>query len=227
MTANPTIFELKKVRHSYNSHNAIDIKELSFAKGSITGLMGPNGSGKSTLLKLLAFAMKPTTGAVLFNGKPELPFSRNVRFNVTLLTQDPYLLKRTVYENIRYGLKIRKSHGITCSSSKQIDIEIKEAMTHVGLDFDAFARRKWDELSGGEAQRVAMAARLALKPQALLLDEPTASVDTESAERIKDAAKRARDKWGTTVIVASHDKTWLHGVCDNHINLVQGSVVIS
>ncbi len=220
-----TIFQLHDVQHIYNNRKALDIKYLTIAKGSITGLMGPNGSGKSTLLKLLAFSMKPTKGDIFFNGKIEVPFSKFVRFNITLLTQEPYLLKRTVYENISYGLKIRHKHGISGNRDKQIKMKIRIAMSLVGLDFNIFADRKWDELSGGEAQRVAMAARLVLKPEVLLLDEPTASVDIESASKIRDAALKARDEWGTTIVVASHDRNWLDEVCDSHIHLLNGAII--
>lgn len=219
------IFELKGIEHIYNNRKALDIKHLAISKGDIIGVRGPNGSGKTTLLKLLAFAMRPTKGTLFFNGKPELPFSKRVRFSITLLTQEPYLLKRTVYENISYGLKIRHKHGFAGNSDKQIKMKIRIAMSYVGLDFNAFSNRKWDELSGGEAQRVAMAARIVLKPDVLLLDEPTASVDIESAKKIREAARNARDKWGTTVVVASHDRNWLDEVCDNHIHLVEGSIV--
>lgn len=228
-TSNSSIFELKQISHYYKNaksaskqENVLEVDELTIPKGSITGLMGPNGSGKSTLLKLLAFAFKPTSGTILFNGRAEHPFSKNVRFNITLLTQEPYLLKRSVYDNIYYGLKIRKIHGYTHKRAGKK--KIRNAMAHVGLEFHQFAHRKWNELSGGEAQRVAMAARLVLKPQVLLLDEPTASVDVESAALIRDAAKKARLEWGTTVLVASHDRNWLGGVCDSDIYLRQGRI---
>jgi len=221
----PDIFELNSVQHIYNGRIALDINRLVIGRATITGVVGPNGSGKSTLLKLLAFTMRPTRGAICFNGKSELPFSKSVRFNITLLTQEPYLLKRTVYENIRYGLKIRNRHGIAGNSDKQIIMKIRIAMSHVGLDFKTFAQRRWSELSGGEAQRVAMAARLALKPEVLLLDDPTSSVDRESAEKIRDAAKTARERWGTTIVVASHDRNWLDGLCDTHINLINSTII--
>lgn len=219
-----TIFELKNVEHIYSNRKALDITLLSIARETITGVVGPNGSGKTTLLKLLAFAMRPTAGTVRFNGNVEVPFSKSVRFGITLLTQEPYLLKRSVYDNISYGLTVRHKHGVNGNSKKQIRMKIRVAMSYVGLDFNTFAQRKWNELSGGEAQRVAMAARLALKPEVLLLDEPTASVDAASAELIRDAARRARDDWGTTVVVASHDRNWLDGVCDNHIHLFEGTI---
>ncbi|MBF0228637.1 MAG: ABC transporter ATP-binding protein [Desulfamplus sp.] len=217
-----SIFELKNVEQIYNKIKVLDIKSLAILRGTITGVMGPNGSGKTTLLKLLAFSMKPTKGNILFNGKPQYPFSKDVRFSITLLTQEPYLLKRTVYDNISYGLVLRRKHGFLGNSDKQIKMKVRVAMSYVGLDFTIFAHRKWNELSGGEAQRVAMAARLALKPEVLLLDEPTASVDADSSEKIRDAALKARQDWGTTIVVASHDKNWLDGVCDTHIHLLDG-----
>ena len=80
----------------------------------------------------------------------------------------------------------------------------------------------YDELSGGEAQRVAMAARLILSPQVLLLDEPTASVDAESARLIRRAALNACRQWNTTIVVASHDREWLHGACDELYEIYRG-----
>jgi tungstate transport system ATP-binding protein len=92
----------------------------------------------------------------------------------------------------------------------------------LGLDPDTFARRQWDELSGGEAQRVALAARLVLNPRVLLLDEPTASVDARSSELIRSASLRARNDWGTTLVIASHDREWLYDVCDEVLHLFKG-----
>ena len=93
-----------------------------------------------------------------------------------------------------------------------------------GLDSKDFARRPWYALSGGETQRVALAARLALKPKVLLLDEPTASVDAASAQLIKEASIRARRELGTTLIVASHDWQWLYEICDSILHLFKGRI---
>jgi len=101
---------------------------------------------------------------------------------------------------------------------------VEEALSKVGLPYDAFAFRKWDELSGGETQRVAMAARLILEPEVLLLDEPTASVDVESAKLIRDASLKARELFGTTLLIASHDRHWLYEICDNLLHLFNGMV---
>lgn len=211
------IYRISQLVHRYNQAPALCVDALELDRATITGLIGPNGSGKSTLLNLLAFIDAPTAGEIRYAGRPALPFSPHVRFRVTLLTQEPYLMKRSVFENIAYGLALRKETG-------ELRQRVFDAMDQVGLSPASFARRRWYELSGGEAQRVALAARLILEPEVLLLDEPTASVDAESALRIKAAALHARDRWGTTLVVASHDWQWLYEVCDRVIHLDGGRV---
>ncbi|MBI9088990.1 MAG: ATP-binding cassette domain-containing protein [Desulfobacterium sp.] len=218
MMKSPLAYHFNQVEHYYGTNKALDIKELAIPRGSITGIAGPNGSGKSTLLKLMTFAESPRFGEILFNGKKEHLFSPSVRFEISLLTQKPYLLKRTVFENTAYGLKIRKN-------SKDIRARVEEALSKVGLPFEDFAKRRWHQLSGGEAQRVALAARLALHPQVLLLDEPTASVDAESAARIRDASLAARRDWGTTLVIVSHDPQWLNEISDTTLHLFEGKAV--
>ncbi|MDM8525114.1 ATP-binding cassette domain-containing protein [Desulfococcaceae bacterium HSG8] len=209
------IYQIRNLKHFYNTKPALEIGELSVPKGSITGLMGPNGSGKSTLLKLMGFIERPTRGEILFKSKPAEPFSDAVRFRVTLLTQIPYLMKRSVLKNIAYGLQLRGDRNNHRS-------RIYEALNMVGLPPEVFANRQWYELSGGEAQRVALAARMVLRPEVLLLDEPTASVDAASVQLIREASVRARREWGTTLIVASHDWQWLYEVCDEVLYLFRG-----
>ncbi len=216
MEMSENIYTLEDVYFGYGGKNALSIGNLSIKRSSIVGLTGPNGSGKSTLLKLLAFIEKPSGGRLLFNGKPETPFSDSVRFQVTLLNQDPYLMKRSVFDNIAYGLKLR-------GGKKKIEERVRDALAIVGLAPD-FAKRFWKELSGGETQRVALAARLALEPKVLLLDEPTASVDALSGQFIKEASLNARNNWGTTLVIASHDLQWLRGICDETLHLYNGKI---
>ncbi|MCD4743765.1 MAG: ATP-binding cassette domain-containing protein [Desulfobacteraceae bacterium] len=220
MTKKDLTYHLKKISHFYGNKKVLEIDNLEIKKGTITGLIGPNGSGKTTLLRLLAFAEKPSFGQIFYKDRQEFPFSPTIRSKVTLLTQKPYLLRRTVFENIAYGLKIRKD-------IKQLEERVEKALNNVGLNYQNFAQRKWHELSGGEAQRVAMAARLILKPEVLLLDEPTASVDTESAKLIRKASLKARDIWGTTLIIASHDLQWLYSISDKQLSLFKGNIFTS
>ncbi|OQY57777.1 MAG: hypothetical protein B6245_15330 [Desulfobacteraceae bacterium 4572_88] len=212
-----SLYEIDHLRHCYGDQPTLWIESLSIPPGSILGLIGPNGSGKSTFLKLLAFVECPTSGQLHFKGKPAAPFSDAVRFRVTLLTQEPYLMKRPVFDNVAYGLKIRGERHDRRD-------RVFQALSWVGLDGEKFAPRQWFELSGGEAQRVALAARLVLKPEVLLLDEPTASVDAASVQLIRDASLSARREWGTTLIIASHDWQWLYEVCDNVLHLFRGHI---
>ncbi len=217
MTTREPAYHLKNICHYYGHTKVLDIDELKIRKGSITGLTGPNGSGKSTLLKLLAFALKPSQGKIIYKGNEEYPFSTGIRSKITLLNQKPYLLKRTIFENIAYGLKIRKD-------TDHLEKRVKNALLYVGLDFKKFKDRKWHEISGGEAQRVAMAARLILKPEVLLLDEPVASVDEKSAKLIRKASLNAKKEWGTTLIIVSHDIQWLYSISDRQISMFKGKL---
>lgn len=214
---NEPIYELKGVRQRYGDLIALSVEHLAIVAGTIIGLVGPNGSGKSTLLRLLAFIEKPLEGELVFKTSGAKVADRSARLRVTLLDQDPYLLKRSVAENVAYGLKVR-------GDERDRQLRVNQALSWVGLPAEEFAHRKWYELSGGEAQRVALAARLILKPKVLLLDEPTSSVDAASALLIKEASLRAREEWGTTLIIASHDWSWLHEVCDEMLHVFKGRV---
>jgi tungstate transport system ATP-binding protein len=208
-------YQIRNVDHYYGDKQVLAIDDISIPEASLVGLMGPNGSGKSTLLKLLGFIEEPTYGSILFKGEKAAPYSKTIRSRVTLLPQEPYLLRRPVFENVAYGLKIRRD-------TVDLDKRVEEALILVGLAPESFARRRWSALSGGEGQRVALAARLVLKPEVLLLDEPTANVDADSARLIRAAALNAREKWGTTLVVATHDWQWLFETCDSVRHLLHG-----
>lgn len=209
------IYHITRLEHRFRDKPVLVVDSLKIPPAGIVGLVGPNGSGKSTLLNLLGFIMPPTRGQIQFKGRSAGPFSSDVRFRVTLLDQEPYLLRRSVARNISYGLELR-------GDREKLPERVTEALDWVGLPGRDFADRRWYELSGGEAQRVALAARLCLRPEVLLLDEPTASVDAASAERIKAATMRARSEWGTTLVIASHDWQWLYEVCDVVLHLFKG-----
>ena len=205
------------MNHSYAGKTVLQIEQLKVQPASIIGLIGPNGSGKSSLLRLLGLIERPSRGEILFNGRQVEPFSDEARFLISLLPQEPFLMKRSVFNNVSYGLKLRGNGG-------DMATRVGEALAWVGLTSADFVRRPWNALSGGEAQRVALAARLALKPKVLLLDEPTASVDAASAQLIKEASLRARQQWGATLIVASHDWQWLYEICDEIRHIFRGQI---
>ncbi|WP_108061457.1 energy-coupling factor ABC transporter ATP-binding protein [Poseidonibacter lekithochrous] len=214
-----SLYELNNIEQHYDGRKVLNIENLRLDENQIIGFFGPNGSGKSTLFSLLSFVDKPSFGEISFNGMCNKKMDLETRQSVVMVPQNPYLLKRTVYENVSYGLKLRKQ-------TDNLDAKVLEALALVGLD-SSFSQRKWSQLSGGEAQRVALAARLILKPKVLILDEPTSGVDTNSAQLIKEAILCAKQKYNTTIFISSHDHNWLNHICDRRVALFQGNLVES
>lgn len=191
------LYEVRGLERRYGGRVALHLEHFIVERGRVVALTGANGSGKSTLLRMLAFLERPDAGVLEFHGTPGVP----PRHEATLLLQEPYLLKRSVFENVAFGLRVR---GLRRGLRQQVG----GALAAVGFAPADVERRQWRELSGGEKQRVALAARLVLRPLALLLDEPTSNLDARSALAIHHAVLKAA-RAGTTVIVASHDKSWL------------------
>lgn len=211
MTNNENIiYKLKNIEHSYDEFT-LKIPEFYINTGTSYGLSGPNGSGKSTLLRILALLETPNKGIVLFSSK------NNNNTEVTLLQQDPYLLKRSVFDNVSYGLMVKKE-------KVNLKKRVAEALEVVSLDPDKFMNRRWFELSGGEAQRVALASRIILKPAVLLLDEPVANVDADTSRSISEAIKTMQKKFSTTLVITSHDMTWLTNVTDKIWKMHNGRI---
>jgi len=210
------VYRLENLQVRYQDRLVLDVEHLEIGEGSILGLEGPNGSGKSTLLRVLAFLESPSSGFLHFMGSPaESCDLLALRRQVTLLLQDPYLLRTSVFENIAYGLKVR---GIR----EGLKDRVFHSLELVGLSPGVFAGRSWKSLSGGEARRVALASRLALRTPVLLLDEPTAGVDADSAILLKSAALKAREEWGATLVVVSHDMAWMSQVADRLLAFQDG-----
>lgn len=214
-----SLYELNNIEQYYDGRRVLHIDTLHLDENQIIGFFGPNGSGKSTLFSLLSFVDKQSHGELEFNGISNKKIDLETRQSVVIVPQNPYLLKRTVFDNVAYGLKLRKEQT-------NLKERVYEALNLVGLD-SSFANRKWSQLSGGEAQRVALAARLILRPKVLILDEPTSGVDTNSAQLIKEAILSAKQKWNTTIFISSHDHNWLNHICDRKVALFQGNLVES
>jgi tungstate transport system ATP-binding protein len=212
------LYRLHNLTYRYDHRFSLHVPDYSIKKGTALGLVGPNGGGKSTLLKLLAFLESPHEGTIYYNGTKADNNNTECQKNVTILLQEPYLLKRSVFENVVYGLKVRHEKN-------NVKDRVHHALGLVGLPPEDFAKRRWHELSGGEAQRVALAARLVLRPEVLILDEPTASVDQQSAVLIKEAITILREKHDTTLIIASHDLVWLNSVADKIEKVYDGRII--
>ncbi|MEF1339548.1 energy-coupling factor ABC transporter ATP-binding protein, partial [Vibrio rotiferianus] len=159
------------------------IPELAIGPNDAIYLKGDNGVGKTTLLKILAGLLKPSTGKVVAPKDTWLKkwTRRSGRVDVIYLHQSPYLFDGTVYENVVYGVKYQQD------SAKDKRAQVISALRMVGLE--TLADEHISVLSGGEKQRVAMARAWILKPSILLMDEPSASLDQESIERLVIMAK--------------------------------------
>ncbi len=196
-------YDLEGVRFAYGAWPALDIPSLAVEAGRIAALWGPNGSGKSTLLHLLAFLQVPQAGRVRLFGEEARPERlRALRRRVGILLQSPYLFHATVAANLEVAFRARD-----VPRSRRAALAA-EALERLGLS--GFEGRRAQKLSGGEAQRVALARLLVLEPEVLLLDEPTNHLDAASAARIEQAVLALNRERGVTVVVASHDRGLAH-----------------
>ncbi len=186
------------------------------AAGSLNTIVGPNGSGKTTLMKLLSFLESPTEGKIAFKGQTVekgKQISRDIRRRVSLVMQDHYLFAGTVSYNIAYGLRVRRSPRPALDEATRVSLEA------VGLV--GFEKRKAQTLSGGESKRVAIARAIALRPEVLLLDEPTANIDKRSSELIEQVIVGFKNE-GRTVVMTTHDFSQAYRLGDSMLSLFAG-----
>ncbi len=190
----------------YKERVLFHIPQLSIGPNDAIYLKGDNGVGKTTLLKILSGLIKPTTGEVFAPDDSWLKrfFNRAGRKDVIYLHQSPYLFDGTVYQNVVYGIRYEKE------SPKDKRAQVITALRMVGLE--TLADEHISVLSGGEKQRVAMARAWILKPSILLMDEPSASLDQESIERLVVMAKDLLSR-GSSIVVTSHQKNALTELC--------------
>lgn len=160
---------VQDVSRRYGRETVLDSVSLTVPAGTTYALLGSSGAGKSTLLKILALLEKPSAGRVLVDGRPATVGDRAARLRMAVVFQKPYLFTGTVGYNVGWGLISRGVRGPEAAR------RVADALERVGLG--GWQDRRSDSLSGGEAQRVAIARALVLKPEALLLDEPFASLD--------------------------------------------------
>ncbi|MDF2614385.1 MAG: pstB1 [Clostridia bacterium] len=194
---------IQKLLKKYNQKTILDILDMHFKEGTIIGLLGDNGAGKSTLLKIISGIEKDYEGQILYNGYPLKDCHKQ---RIGMVSQKPYLFKRSVFENIEYPLKIRK---IEKKKRKEIvDGYLRE------MNLEAIKGQRADTLSGGEAQKVALARALAAAPKLLLLDETTANIHEEAACAIETQLKSYHEQMGCTIIFVTHNLTQAERFCD-------------
>lgn len=178
------------------------LKDINFKvqKGEIFVLVGPNGAGKTTLLRILDLLEEPTSGKVLFNGEPIDYSAKNkaaARRKMGMVFQQTVLFNMNVFDNVAYCLKVRGEDG---HSIKQ---RVKAALELVQLQ--GFEHKNALALSGGEAQRVALAQALVAEPELLLLDEPTANLDPRNVSIVEQVLSHINLEKKTTIIMTTHN----------------------
>ena len=209
-------YELKDLRKVYDDRTVLNLDALTIAPGEVLALVGPSGTGKSTLLRLLNFLEPPTVGELHFDGRrvtDDLPLEQRRR--VTAVFQRPALLHRSVAANIVYGLGLR--------GRKMPPTELDDWLKRLGLAH--LASQAAPRLSAGESQRVAMARALAVKPDVLLLDEPTANLDPYNVGLIERLVAEERAALGMTVVWVTHDIFQARRVADRVAFLLGGRLV--
>lgn len=205
------ITDLKK---NYGEQSVVDMDRLTIEERSFLGIIGPNGAGKSTFVRIIAGLTEANHGRIDYNGEP---LSSKIQKDMTLVFQKPYLLRTTVWHNIAYPLTLRKMDG------KEIRHRVHEVMALMEIEY--LADQKGWTLSGGEAQKVALARAMVSKPSLLLLDEPTANIDPKSVLIMENNIKRFHEEHKSTVIMITHNLQQSKRLCKEVAFMHQGQIV--
>ena len=205
--------QLRGIKKYYGDNKVLDIDELGIEKGKITGFTGPNGCGKTTLLNIIAGLDKKFLGEVLYNYNS---LNKEVKETMTIVFQKPYLLKRTVYENIEYPLRLR---NITKKESRERVLSVME-----NLEITDLTDKKGPRLSGGESQKVALARALVFRPRLLLLDEPTSNIDPEYIVTMEKAILQFNQENKGTILIVTHNIEQSERLCHDVISMRRGKI---
>ena len=201
------ILQVQNLNYIYSvgtpfQHQALENVSFSVNRGEFIGIIGHTGSGKSTLMQQLNGLLKPTSGQILLDGQDiwsDKKLTRQARFRVGLVFQYPeyQLFEETVYKDIAFG---PRNMGL---SEAEIDRRVRESAAIVGLTQQQLEVSPFD-LSGGQKRRVAIAGVIAMEPEVLILDEPTAGLDPKGREEILKNIEDYRRKHNATVMMVSH-----------------------
>lgn len=222
--------QINHLTHKYSigttfEKTALDDISLEIKSGEFIGLIGHTGSGKSTLIQHLNALIKPTSGEILLDGEninQDKTKLKSIRQKVGLVFQYPehQLFEMTIYKDVAFG-----PTNMNLSQS-EIDKRVRTALTIVGIDESMYEKSPFD-LSGGQKRRVAIAGVLAMQPQVLILDEPTAGLDPRGRDEILEAVSGFHKKLGITIILVSHSMEDIAKLVDRIIVMNKGKVALS
>lgn len=215
-----SLLEVAGLTHRYGEREVLQDLNLSIGKGEVLALIGPTGAGKTTLLRIVDLLEIPAAGEIYFDGKciPRSGKQRlEIRRRLSFIHQKPQVFNLSVYDNVACGLRWRGE------KKNRIAEKVDHVLEIVGLE--DYKDRKARTLSGGEAQRVALARSLVLEPEVLLLDEPTANLDPISSAKIEQLISYIARQHNTTMIMATHDMSQGQQLADRIGVLLNGRLV--
>ena len=211
--AEPPILRTENLSRMVNGRLLVDNISLDVQKGEVLAIVGPSGAGKSSFLRMLNRLDEPTSGTLFLAGQAfDAIRPRELRRRVGMVMQSPYLFPGTVADNLRYGPAQR---GETLPSAT-----IDRLLEEVGLA--GYSARDMNHLSGGEAQRVSLARTLANKPEILLLDEPTSSLDDAAEKEVEALLRRIISQEDLTCLIVTHDMAQAARLADRVMMLENG-----
>jgi tungstate transport system ATP-binding protein len=215
-----SIIEAVGLSHRYGERDVLQGLSLSIAKGEVFALIGPTGAGKTTFLRIIDLLEVPSTGEIYFDGECILRSGKQrleIRRRMSFIHQKPQVFNLSVYDNVACGLRWRGEE------KNRLAKKVDHILEMVGLE--GYKNRNARTLSGGEAQRVALARSLVLEPEVLLLDEPTANLDPISTAKIEQLISYVARQHNTTMIIATHDMSQGQQLADRIGVLLDGRLV--
>jgi tungstate transport system ATP-binding protein len=213
------ILTVSHIEKKYQGKAALENCSVSFSHGIVYVLMGPNGCGKSTLLRVCSLIEAVDSGEISYfnlDNAAVLPHDLALRRRICLVLPKVGVFNTTVYKNVAYGLSLR---GM---DKKGIDRHVQEALDAVGLTHKS--KQNAVTLSSGETQRLGIARALAIRPEILFLDEPTASIDEENTVIVEDIIKKLKRSGSTTIILTTHDREQALRLADCVISMRNGNI---
>lgn len=215
------MLKLDSISKTYGENRILNSISVDIKKGEIFTIIGSSGQGKTTILRIINLLEKPDSGSIFFDGNSisgkDAAFTLKSQRRMGMLFQQPSVFHDTVFENIAKGLRYRKF------PEPEIKHLVREMLEEISLT--GYENRKAVTLSGGEKQRVALAAVLVTEPDLLILDEPTSNLDPVSAKKIEDLVIEYNKYRNTTVILATHNLMEAQKISDRMAVMISGNFV--
>lgn len=219
------MIELINISKKYGNKQVLDKVDMQIGTGAIVGLYGESGEGKSTLAKVLCGVVVPDCGSVELDGKTLLSdkqkYDRKLGLGVQMVYQQPYSVLDPSQKIIKGLKELIRYHGIV--KADEIDSLIDSVAEEMDLDKDIFYHLP-HQISGGEAQRIAIAKSLMFEPRLLILDEATSMLDISTQANVLGIIKRQTKKYDGSILMISHDKQLLDCICNSVFELHNGKI---